>query len=300
MVMVERIAREGYDTGQSEDEFVIPEIRDYPPSRLRFVHAFVVFTLVLSAGYLTWRVAGGTIDLRVWWVSIPLFVLEAHNALGLALFTTQLWDIRPRRPWRAVSSTPLRVAVLIPTYNEPEEVLLPTVASAVRLEPEHETWVLDDGRRDWVRQLAEELGARYLTRPDNRHAKAGNLNHALRHVDADIVAVLDADQVPLPTFLTHTLGYFDDPEIAVVQTPQFFYNQDSFEHAELAGGRTWYEEGVFYRIIEAGKTIFLWVTDRERLELLKREFGADMKRMMVNMSAPTLDEAEALMHTAEC
>lgn len=57
---------------------------------------------------------------------------------------------------------------------------------------------------------------------------------------------------------------------------------------------------MYHRIIEAGKTVFLWVTDRERLELLKREFGADMKRMMVNMSAPTVDEAEALIHTAEC
>ncbi|GBD14422.1 Cellulose synthase 1 [bacterium HR25] len=222
-------------------------------ARRAFIRSFALFTIALTVGYLTWRLAAGTVNLGVWWVSVPLIAAELHNALGLLLFTTQLWAVDVRPPWRPVHRTPYRLAVLIPTYNEPEEVLLPTVAAAVRLSPPHETWVLDDGRRPWVREMATELGARYLARPDNRHAKAGNLNYALECIQADIVAVLDADQVPMPNFLVHTLCYFDDPRVAVVQTPQFFYNQNSFEHASLGEGGQWYEEAVFYRVIEAGK-----------------------------------------------
>ncbi len=152
---------------------------DSGPGCLAFTRCFAVVAILLTAGYLTWRLAAGTVNPDFWWVSVPLIVAEIHNAAGLILFTTQLWDTDLRLPWRRVQATSYRVAVLIPTYNEPEEVLLPTVAAAVRLSPPHDTWVLDDGRRPWVRELATELGARYLARPDNRHAKAGNLNYAL-------------------------------------------------------------------------------------------------------------------------
>jgi cellulose synthase (UDP-forming) len=104
-----------------------------------------------------------------------------------------------------------------------------------------------------VAELARELGARYVSRPDNRDAKAGNLNHALQVVDADIVAVVDADHVPGPDFLRNTLAYFDDPSVALVQTPQDFYNLDSFEHERRRDGDVFLEEAVFYRVIAAGK-----------------------------------------------
>ncbi len=218
-----------------------------------FIRSFALLTLAVTYVYLAWRI-GWTIDLSVWWIALPLLALELHNALGLTLYTIAGWDIDVSPPWHPVAETDWRVAVLIPTYNEPDEVLLPTIAAAVALEPRHETWVLDDGRRESVRELAQELGARYLTRPDNSHAKAGNLNHALAIIEADIVAVLDADHVPLPGFLTHTLGYFDDPEIAVVQTPQDFYNLDSFEHEGGTSAEPGFsEEAVFYRVLLPGK-----------------------------------------------
>ncbi|GIU93987.1 MAG: hypothetical protein KatS3mg012_0444 [Gaiellaceae bacterium] len=222
------------------------------PARKALVRGVAVGALLVTFAYLGWRVAF-TLDPAYLWVAIPLLVLEAHNALGLGLFTVGLWDVDAGPRVAPVTSTRHRVAVLIPTYNEPLEVLTPTVAAAVALEPACETWILDDGRRPEVAELARELGARYLTRPDNRDAKAGNLNHALDVVDADIVAVLDADHVPGPDFLRNTLGYFDDPSVALVQTPQDFYNMDSFEHERRRGGRLFLEEAVFYRVIAAGK-----------------------------------------------
>ena len=221
--------------------------------RKRLVRVVSVSAVLGTLAYLGWRV-GFTVDLAFWWVAIPLLVLEFHNALGVAMFTVALWDVDdgPSVPLPR-DEFDLRVAVLIPTYNEPEEVLLPTIAAAVALEPAHETWVLDDGRRPEVAALADELGARYLTRADNKHAKAGNLNNALKHVDADIVAVLDADHVAQPEFLRHTLGYFDDSNVALVQTPQDFYNLDSFEHSDRAGRQVFNEQAVFYRVIAAAK-----------------------------------------------
>lgn len=224
--------------------------------RVAAVRLVAVAALVVTAAYLTWRVAAGTVNLEAWWVAVPLFLAEVHNAFGLLLYTIALWEVDggPTPPRAAPVAAPgFRIAVLIPTYNEPVEVLLPTVAASVALRPDHETWVLDDGKRDEVRRMAEHLGARYLTRPDNAHAKAGNLNHALTVVEAEVLAILDADHVPTADFLLATLPYFADPAIAFVQTPQDFYNLDSFEHQRRGDGKVFNEEAVFYRVIAPAK-----------------------------------------------
>jgi cellulose synthase (UDP-forming) len=221
--------------------------------RKLLIRGWALASIAVTAVYLGWRLTG-TIDLGWWWVAIPLFVVEVHNALGLVLYTVALWNLDPDAPPVAHDLERWKVAVLIPTYNEPTEILLPTIAAAVALLPAHETWVLDDGRRNAVRELAEQLGAQYLARPDNRNAKAGNLNYALERVEADIVAILDADHIPTAHFLTATLPYFEDEQLAFVQTPQDFYNLDSFEHERQSNGRTFNEEAVFYRVIAPAKT----------------------------------------------
>lgn len=223
-----------------------------PPARKRLIRGFALSALAVSGAYLLWR-ATSTINLGYWWVALPMLVVEVHNAIGLLLYTIALWSVDADPPRATAPSRRWRVAVLIPTYNEPPDVLLPTIAAAVALEPAHETWVLDDGRRPEIRELAERLGARYLTRPDNRHAKGGNINHALGVIEADIIAVLDADHVPTAHFLTATLPYFDDPRVAFVQTPQDFYNLDSFEHRRRWNGQMYNEEAVFYRVIAPAK-----------------------------------------------
>ncbi|NJK61740.1 MAG: glycosyltransferase [Synechococcaceae cyanobacterium SM2_3_1] len=119
------------------------------------------------------------------------------------------------------------VDVLIPTYNEPEFVVRRTAVGCLAMDyPNKQVYILDDTRRPPIRQLAAELGCRYLTRADNRYAKAGNLNHALPHSQGQLIAVMDADFVPFTNFLTRTVGFFLKPEVALVQTPQSFYNSD--------------------------------------------------------------------------
>lgn len=224
-----------------------------PIARTRTIRIVAIAALLVSAMYLVWR-AVWTIDPAAWFIAVPMIVLEVHHAVGLGLYTFSLWDVNPVPPPPPVVRTDLRVAVLIPTYDESVEVLLPVITAALAIGPAHETWVLDDGRRPQVERLAADLGARYLSRPDNTHAKAGNLNNALAVVEADIVAVIDADHVVLPGFLTNTLGYFEDPRVAVVQTPQDFYNLDSFEHQDRGDGRRRFnEQAVFYRVILPAK-----------------------------------------------
>ena len=216
------------------------------------IRSVAVAALLVNAAYLVWRTTS-TVDLGVWWVSLPLLVLEFHAALGIALFTFSLWTVDAKPPAPHVGKARGRIAVLVPTYNESNDILIPTIAAAVAMRIKHETWVLDDGNRPEVARLARKLGARYLTRPTHEHAKAGNINHALGKIKADFIAILDADHVASDQFLVRTLGYFNDAGIAVVQTPQEFYNTDSFEHASGDGEARFHEQALFYRVIQAGK-----------------------------------------------
>src|SRR5437764_9408991 len=80
-----------------------------------------------------------------------------------------------------------------------------------------------------MRAMADAHGAGYIVRSTDwtgheRHAKAGNLNNALLQTQGAFILILDADQIPSPTILDRTLGYFRDPRVAFVQTPQWFYN----------------------------------------------------------------------------
>jgi glycosyltransferase involved in cell wall biosynthesis len=131
----------------------------------------------------------------------------------------------------------LAVDVYITTYNESPDLLRSTILGALNMRYRHETYVLDDGHRSEVRRLAEGLGARYISRADNLHAKAGNINHALALTSGDFIAIFDADHVPHPQFLERTLGRFSDQRVALVQTPQEFYNVDSIPARRRGKGR---------------------------------------------------------------
>ncbi|MEQ8834502.1 MAG: glycosyltransferase [Miltoncostaeaceae bacterium] len=210
--------------------------------------------LALAAGavYLGWR-WGFTLDGASMWLGIPLALAETYALLMLALLAHSCWALSDRpRP------DPLpgrRVAILIATYNEDEEVLRPTVLGALRVrqDPAPEVWVLDDGDREWVARMCAELGARHLVRPVPRlHAKAGNLNHALTHVDAEFVVTLDADHVPRPELLERMLGYFADERVAVVQAPQTFYNR-GFQHSPGVVDPLRHDQSVFFDAVCRGK-----------------------------------------------
>jgi cellulose synthase (UDP-forming) len=143
------------------------------------------------------------------------------------------------------------VDIFIPTYSEPVFILRRTIIGCQALNYPHKTvYLLDDTRRAEVKALAEELGCEYLTRPDNRHAKAGNLNHALTRTQGELIVVFDADFVPTTNFLTRTVGFFQDETVALVQTPQTFYNADPIARNLGLENILTPEEEVFYRQIQ--------------------------------------------------
>jgi cellulose synthase (UDP-forming) len=221
--------------------------------RQRRRQAIATVAFLVGLTYLGWR-ALFTLNPDALAMSWFLWALEAHAILGVGLAAFSLWDTRPLEP--AAPHVPEgRVAVFITSYDEPREIVLPTLAAAVAMDGDHETWLLDDGVRPEMRELADRLGARYLGRESSEHAKAGNLNHALAHVDADFVVVLDADHVPDRAFLRRTLPYFNDEGVALVQTPQDFYNEGSFEHVPSRRrlGSPYTEQSLFYRVIQPGK-----------------------------------------------
>lgn len=209
--------------------------------------------------YVTWRILftipDGGFDRTAAWI---LIAFEAFPVIGVTLRLITLWNIDSRGPDPVYETGPgNRVVVFIPTYNEPVEVIAPTIAAACALKPVHQTWVLDDGDRPWVAEMCQAYGARYVSRPDHDHAKAGNMNHALdlmtTEVEAgaepiDIIAVLDCDHVPMPTFLTDTIGWFDDPGLALIQAPQTYYNGGAFDDDGETG-----EQGVFFHVMLPGR-----------------------------------------------
>jgi cellulose synthase (UDP-forming) len=219
-------------------------------ARTVFVRTTAATAVLVTWGYLLWRAAATVPSGSAAWLGVPFLLLELYGGVALLLFVMTTWRVDAAPPRAGTGDRPT-VTVLVATYNEHLDVLLPTVAACLDLEGEHETWVLDDGDRLEVAEMVTALGARYVSRPTHEHAKAGNLNHALAMVTTDLVAVFDADHVPERHFLTRTLPYFADSGLALVQTPQHFYNTDSFEH--LRPGADLHEESLFYRVIQPGK-----------------------------------------------
>jgi cellulose synthase (UDP-forming) len=220
----------------------------------------VTILLLLTIRYLLWR-SLTTLNVATplnGVFSLGLFFLEL---LVLSSGTIQLFLMlnvkdRSREADRFAASvldgsfTP-NVDILIPTYNEPNFILKRTVIGCQALEyPHKKIYLLDDTHRPEVKALAKELGCEYLNRPDNKHAKAGNLNHAIAKTHGELIVVFDADFVPTKNFLNRTVGFFQKPKLALVQTPQSFYNADPIARNLGLEDVVTPEEEVFYRQIQ--------------------------------------------------
>jgi cellulose synthase (UDP-forming) len=219
---------------------------DIEPSR----KCLVVTYLVVAVWYLAWRITTFNQDALLF--SLLLYGAEVYGFFTTLMHIFMTWRLTVRTPLKAPSGK--IVDVFIPTYNEPVSLLRKTLLAANNMNYRHQTWLLDDGKRPEMEALAKELGVRYLTRATNEHAKAGNLNNALRYSTAEFIAIFDADHAPKKDFIVNTLGFFDDDEVALVQTPQDFYNLDSFQHHKKNGTAVaWHEQTVFFRVIQRGK-----------------------------------------------
>jgi cellulose synthase (UDP-forming) len=189
-------------------------------------------------------------------VSLFLYAAELYALITLLGGYFQTAIVRRNRP------LPLdlepdelpTVDVFIPTYNEPLEVVRPTVLGALAMDyPNKKVYVLDDGQRPEMRELCESVGATWIIRPEHNHAKAGNINHALPQTSGALIAFFDADHVPVRGFLTATVGFFlENDRLSLVQTPHHFYNQDPFVRNLHLGDAIPPEQHLFYHGIQIG------------------------------------------------
>lgn len=196
-------------------------------SRMTALRITIVISGIMGTTYITWRWLY-SLNMSAWWIAVPLVVSESYSVIDSAFFSMTVWrsKTRPKPPFPTRDST---VDVFITTYNEPIDLVMDTAIAAKAIDYPHNTWVLDDGARDEMKEKAAALGVGYITRSAEwrdrpRHAKAGNLNNALMQTEGEFLLILDADQVPKPDILNKTLGYFLDEKVALVQTPQIFGN----------------------------------------------------------------------------
>jgi cellulose synthase (UDP-forming) len=200
-------------------------------------HALVLSLLLLAAiRYFLWR--STTINTAHPISLVASLTLFACEVVYLITTTLQFYPsiffdpMRRRRQadrlagW--ATEQPPSVDIWIPTYNEPTRMVRRCVLACKNIDhPRKTITVLDDGHRPAMAELAQELGVNYLSRPDNQHRKAGNLNYALARTSGDLIAVFDCDFVPFRNFLRRTTGFFSDPGVALVQTPQHYFNADA-------------------------------------------------------------------------
>jgi cellulose synthase (UDP-forming) len=217
------------------------------------IRAVAVITLVYATYWILWRWTN-TINTAPSAVvpSVILLLAETWAYLGMCFFVLLTWRLTNREPGPPLEGRTLDV--FITCYNEPLEVLRRTALGARGIRYPHRTYLLDDGKRDEVRGMCEELGIGYIRRVGNANAKAGNLNFAISVTTGEFILQLDADHVPLPNIADRLLGYFADPKLALVQAPQDFYNVDSFTHVvNDEGRRLWEENRIFFSLIQPGR-----------------------------------------------
>jgi cellulose synthase (UDP-forming) len=233
------------------------------PRQVRAARVILIgLSLALTWRYIAWRLFASLPEPSLsadFLVGIGFAAVETLTLIGTTITFVFLMRWRNRTPEVAANTGWLEaqwpflplVDVLICTYNEEAGILERTINGALAMDYVNcRIWVLDDGGRPWLKALCEQTGARYLTRPDNRHAKAGNINNALKHIagleeQPAFVAILDADFVPKASFLTRTVCLMRDDAIAVVQTPQHFINPDPIQ-SNLFATDVWPDEQRYF------------------------------------------------------
>ena len=239
--------------------------------------ALMSFCVVVTAAYLVYR-GIYTLNLDSGYAitaSWILYIAELWGGMSLMLFFLQVWN-----PEESPEQPPLEdvtVDVFVPSYNEEVGILRGTLQACLAMDYPHRTYLLDDGNRSEMRQLCEELGVHYITRDNNLHAKAGNLNNAFDQTSGEFVAILDADHIPEPNFLSRMIGYFRDPQLGFVQSPHAFSNFDTFQGSvNYEKGRFWDEGQLFYKVIQPARNYTDSVIFAGSAALFRREALKDV------------------------
>ncbi|MEB0111057.1 UDP-forming cellulose synthase catalytic subunit [Variovorax sp. RTB1] len=231
----------------------------------RFASLVLIFlSVVASSRYMYWRVTETmTMDSALQVVlGAGLLMAEVYAFIVLLLgYVQTAWPLgRKPVPMPADPAVWPTIDVFIPTYNEPLSVVRPTVLAAQAIDWPRDKiniFVLDDGRREEFRVFCEAVGVAHVTRTDNKHAKAGNINAALKNTSGEFVAIFDCDHIPTRSFMQIALGWFDrEPKLGMVQLPHYFFSPDPFEKNLDTFGTVPNEGELFYGLIQDGNDLW--------------------------------------------
>lgn len=231
-----------------------------------YIHLFMVWLSILTTfRYFYYRTAY-TLNFDGWinsFFCVLLYGAELYAVIGLLLAYFQTLKLKDRQPV-PLESRPqeqwFNVDIYIPTYNEDVEIVRKTALAALAIDypaDKKRVYVLDDGRkyperRQELQRMCEEVGCTMLVRDNNDHAKAGNINTAMRRTNGDLVMILDCDHIPTRKFLQNTAGFFYNSNVTLVQTPHWFYNPDPFERNLLTRGKVPVSNELFYKVVQKG------------------------------------------------
>lgn len=193
-----------------------------------------------------WSIVALVFELFIYLTSLALYMQLLFSTNRKAQADIYEQDVVQGRfcPW---------VDVFIPTYSEPKDMLRRSIAACQGMDYEKKrVYILDDGRRPEIAELAREMGCEYIIRPDNKHAKAGNVNHALQKTNGDFIAMFDADCVPQENFLKRIVGFFQEQDTGLVISSQSYYNMDMFSHNMVSLT----EKSCLFRICQRGRDYF--------------------------------------------
>jgi cellulose synthase (UDP-forming) len=198
----------------------------------------ILYTFAVHSAYIVFRI--GALNLRDPMSSTASVVLLAaeltHYVTMCCFYLQMIWPLRRSvetdEAERRVENNDFlpTVAILIPTYNEPESVLRRTVIGCQALRypsSRFAVYLLDDTARSEIEELAIRLGCNYIAREHNTHAKAGNLNNAISLISEDLIAFFDCDNVPCSNFLSRLVGLFEDPRVALVISSLHYFNAEN-------------------------------------------------------------------------
>lgn len=194
-----------------------------------------------------------------WWAVffIPALALSTIGTVTAATTSMQRRRTSPAEHRAMVDSYAPQhfpsIDVFLPSAGEDLAVLRNTFQHVAAMEwPGLLTvYVLDDSGRDEVATLAADHGFEYRSRPNRGYLKkAGNLRYGYELSDGDFIAILDADFVPRTDYLAELMPYSADPDVGLIQSPQYFDMRETMNWVQNAAGAT---QILFYRWIQQAR-----------------------------------------------
>lgn len=227
----------------------------------------LILTTITTVIYILWRIfftipfERGIVSLIA---GIALLLAETIGAIEAFSHYKNLSSIKyPKLPKIEEDLYP-EVDVFVATHSESVELLYKTINGCINMDYPDKSkvhvYICDDSNRSEMRKLAESLKIGYLGLSDNKDAKAGNINNAIKNTNSPLIVTFDADMIPRRDFLMETVPYFflkdsngEYEKVGFIQTPQSFYNPDLFQFNLYLENNIPNEQDYFFKEVNIGR-----------------------------------------------